>query len=131
MKKSLFAAAAAIGLMTSSALAGDPSGVWATEKNDEGSYLTVEVKACGDKMCGYIASAVGGDGKADPNYQHLGKPMVYDMVADGENKWDDGEIWDPSEDKRYSSNMELKGDLLVVEGCILFLCRGQDWTRVK
>jgi uncharacterized protein (DUF2147 family) len=57
--------------------------------------------------------------------------MVYDMVADGENKWDDGEIWDPSEDKRYSSNMELMGDLLVVEGCILFLCRGQDWTRAN
>ena len=44
---------------------------------------------------------------------------------------EDGEIWDPSEDKRYSSNMELKGDLLVVEGCILFLCRGQDWTRAN
>ncbi len=131
MKKSLFAAAAAIGLMATPALAGDPTGLWATEKNDEGAYLTVDVKPCGDKMCGYIASAVGGNGEADPNYEHLGKPMVYDMVADGENKWDDGEIWDPSEDKRYSSNMELKGDLLVVEGCILFLCRGQDWTRAN
>ena len=131
MKKTLFAATALLGLIASPALAGDPSGTWATEKNDEGSYLTVEVKACDDKMCGYITSAVDGEGKVDPDYQHLGKPMVYDMVADGENKWDDGEIWDPSEDKRYSSNMELKGDLLVVEGCILFLCRGQDWTRVN
>ncbi len=131
MKKLFFAATAMLGLIASPALAGDPSGIWATEKTDEGSYLTVEVKACGDKMCGYITSAVDGAGNSDPNYAHLGKPMVYDMEADGENKWDDGEIWDPSEDKRYSSNMELKGDLLVVEGCILFLCRGQDWTRVN
>ena len=92
MNKSLFAAAAALGLMAAPALAGDPTGLWATEKNDDGAYLTVDVKPCGDKMCGYIANAFDGAGKADPNYEHLGKPMVYDMVADGEKKCDDGEI---------------------------------------
>lgn len=131
MKKSLFAAAAALGLMTTPALAGDPSGLWATEKNDDGAYLIVEIKPCGDKTCGYIHEARGAGGAPNPDYEHLGKPMVYDMVADGENEWDDGEIWDPSEDKRYSSNMELKGDILTVEGCVLIICRGQDWTRVK
>ena len=129
MKRSLFAAATVLGMMTTPALAGDPSGLWATEKNDEGAFLIVEIKACGDKTCGYINEARGPGGAPNPDYEHLGKPMVTDMVADGENKWDDGEIWDPSEDKRYNSNMELKGDTLVVEGCVLFICRGQDWTR--
>ena len=57
--------------------------------------------------------------------------MIFDMVADGENKWDDGEIWAPDSDETYSSNMELKGDVLRVEGCVLFICRGQDWTQVN
>lgn len=131
MKRILFAAAAACGLLAAPALAGDASGNWATEKNDEGAYLVVEMKPCGDKTCGYITGAFGAGGVSDPNYQHLGKVMVSDMVPDGENMWDDGEIWDPSEDKRYNSNMELKGDVLTVKGCVLFICRGQDWTRVN
>ena len=36
------AAAAALTLISSAALA-SPLGVWATEKNDEGNYLTVEI----------------------------------------------------------------------------------------
>ena len=125
-----FAAAAAMTLFASAAAA-SPMGVWATERNDEGNYLTVEIKSCGEKLCGYIVGAHGADDATDPDYPHLGKPMVTDMVADGANKWDDGEIWDPSKDERYNSNMELKGDVLTVEGCVLFICRGQDWTRVN
>ena len=124
------AAASALALFSTSALA-SPLGVWATEPNDEGNYLTVEMKPCGDRLCGYIVGAHDGQGGMDPDYAHLGKPMVTDMVPDGENAWDDGEIWDPSKDERYNSNMELKGDILTVEGCVLFICRGQDWTRVN
>jgi uncharacterized protein (DUF2147 family) len=125
-----FAAAAALTLAAAAAQA-SPMGVWATEKNDEGNYLTVEIKACDDKLCGYIVGAHEADGTPDANYAHLGKPMVTDMVVDGENEWSDGEIWDPSVDERYDSKMELKGDVLTVKGCVLFICRGQDWTRVN
>ena len=108
------AAAAALTLAAAAAHA-SPLGVWATEKNDEGNYLTVEIKPCDDKLCGYIVGAHARSGKPDASYQHLGKPMVTDMVANGENKWEDGEIWDPSKDERYNSKMELKGDVLTVE----------------
>ena len=124
-------AAAAALILAAAAAHASPMGVWATEKNDEGNYLTVEIKPCGEKLCGYIVGAHASDGARDEAYPHLGKPMVTDMVADGANAWDDGEIWDPSKDERYNSNMELKGDILTVEGCVLFICRGQDWTRVN
>lgn len=126
----MLTAAAAFTCLSTAALA-TPLGVWATEANDAGEYLTVEVKPCGDKVCGFIVGAHGANGETDPEYANLGRQMIFDMVPDGANKWDDGEIWAPDADETYNSNMELKGDTLTVEGCVLFICRGQDWTRVN
>lgn len=49
-------------------------------------------------------------------------------VADGLNG-----IWKTAadDDGGYLSKLHLKGDVLDVEGCISFICIGQDWTRVK
>ena len=91
----------------------------------------MRVEACGDKMCGTIIDGHSADGAVSGDYPHKGKPIIWDMVAEGENVWDDGMIWAPDDDETYSSNMELKGDVLTVEGCVLFICRGQDWTRVN
>jgi uncharacterized protein (DUF2147 family) len=129
--KRIISIIAALGFSAGGALAQDVTGVWKTEANDEGSYLEVEIAPCGEALCGTIIGAKNVSGTVNETYEHLGKPMVTDMVPDGTNEWTDGEIWDPSEDKRYNSNMELKGEVLVVEGCILFFCKGQDWTRVN
>lgn len=122
---------AAVALAAAPAFAADPSGLWRTEANDEGSYLVVEVKPCGDKVCGVIVDARTSSGESRPSYEHIGRSIITGMVPDGENKWDDGEIWAPDEDKTYSSSMELKGEVLAVEGCILVFCRGQDWLRAQ
>ena len=110
---------------------GGAQGVWATEANDEGSYLHVEIKPCGDRLCGHIIDAKNAAGESNADYAHLGRQIIFDMAADGGTKWKDGEIWAPDEDKTYDSKMELKGDTLVVKGCVFFICRGQDWTRVN
>ncbi len=126
--KYLSLSAAALALFATTASA-EVAGLWKTQANDEGSYLVVEIGPCGDKTCGVIVAAKNKEGVADAAYKNLGRNIISDMVADGPNKWDDGEIWAPDEDKTYSSNMELNGDVLSVEGCVLFICRGQDWTR--
>ena len=125
------AAAAALSLVATAAYAGDPSGLWASEPNDEGNYIVVTIGPCGGKLCGVITDARTADGSSNADYQHLGRDIITGMEPDGENKWDSGEIWAPDEDKTYSSNMELQGNVLRVEGCVLFICRGQDWTRVN
>ena len=55
------------------------------------------------------------------------------MVPDGPASWDDGRIWKADEDKVYDSEMELRGDTLVVSGCVLggLICRSQTWPRVR
>ncbi|MGB0508156.1 MAG: DUF2147 domain-containing protein [Pikeienuella sp.] len=119
---------------SSAAFAGDPSGLWQTQPGESGGYLHVEVAPCaanGANVCGHIKAAIDKDGNVSPDYEHLGKQMLFDLEPDGENKWDDGEVWAPDDDKTYSANIELKGDVLVMEGCVLFFCRAQDWNKVE
>ena len=108
-------------------------GVWKTESNDEGGYLEVTVGPCeadASKVCGMISKAHNGEG-LNPDYEHLGKLMVKNMEADGDDEFSGGTIWDPSADKTYKSKMQADGDQLEVDGCIAFICSGQNWTRVE
>ena len=108
-------------------------GTWRTEAGDDGGYLEIRMGPCesdASKTCGTIARAHDAEG-VNPDYEHLGKPMVKDMRSDGAGSFSGGTIWDPQKDKTYKSKMKLNGDELEVEGCIAFLCDGQDWTRVQ
>jgi uncharacterized protein (DUF2147 family) len=106
-------------------------GVWQTEKTDDGRYLHIEVHPCADaadRVCGTIVGAFGG-----AREDSVGMPITWDMVPEGPNAWDGGRIWKPDEDKVYDSEMELRGDTLVVSGCVLggLICKSQDWPRVR
>ena len=62
----------------------------------------------------------------------IGRDIILGMQIKGNGKYAGGTIWAPDTDKTYSSKMTLEGDALVVKGCVaVFLCRGQNWTRLK
>lgn len=122
-----------LAMASSLAYAEGATGVWKTETNDAGGYLEVTVGPCesdATKTCGVITGAFSKNG-SDPGYPNLGKLMVKDMESKDGVKFSGGTIWDPEKDKVYKSKMELKGDDLDVDGCISFVCIGQDWKRVK
>ena len=116
------------------------SGVFKTNPSEEtGGYLHIEFAPCSDNKemsCGTIKTAIKKDGSKNNEYEHLGKLMVWNMESGTEGRYKGGKIWDPSENnedgskKIYNSKMELKGDILEVQGCILFFCKGQNWERV-
>lgn len=122
---------AATALGASAAQAQEVFGVWQSERTDNGRYLHIEVHACADdaaKVCGTIVGAFGG-----ASQDNIGKPIIWDMVPEGAGTWDDGRIWKADEDKVYDSEMELRGDTLLVSGCVLggLICRSQNWPRVR
>jgi len=138
MKKLLITAC--LVALAGSAYAADPAdGVWKTQKGQVksdgsgGGYLYVQIGECGAKICGTIVKAFDKEGKDDPKYEHIGKPIIKDMSPDGSGYYSGGTIWAPDEDKTYVSKMYLNGDVLTVKGCVLggLICRGQDWNRVK
>ena len=125
-------------LFCGSASAEFVSGVFLTETNDEGGYLHVEMIACesdAQRQCGIIKRAYNVNEGPSPilDYEHLGKLMVWDMEDHGDGSFSGGKIWAPDVDKTYKSKMKISedGNTLSVDGCILFICRGQDWTRVE
>ncbi len=117
--------------MAGAAGAQDISGIWQTEPGDTGGFLHVAVEPCGDQICGTINRAFNKDLSVIEDYVHAGKPIIWDMNADGAERWSGGKIWAPDRDKTYNSKMELKGDLLTVSGCVLVICRSQTWRKVQ
>ncbi len=117
-----------------SVLAGDPvTGIWQTAPGDSGGWLHVKIAPCGKKICGTIVKAFKKGGAPDPQYANLGKPIIWDMVPEGDGYYAGGKIWAPDRDKVYRSKMQLAGKRLTVKGCVMggLICRGQEWKRVQ
>ena len=127
-------------LLSSAISAGVLTGTYKTEPNDEGTYLQVKFGACSsDKKltCGTIKGSYLKNGSKNKNSKVVGQYIVWDMIDEGNGKYASGKIWDPSDPKDdgskkiYKSKMELKGTTLSVSGCILWICKAQDWSKVK
>lgn len=119
-----------------------PVGVWT---NEEGK-ARFEIYPCGDKLCGKIVSlkepTKNGKPKVDENNPEKnlqnrplqGLVFLNGFEYDGDNKWDEGTIYDPESGKTYSCYMKmLSKDKMEVKGYIGFslIGRSQAWTRVK
>ena len=62
----------------------------------------------------------------------LGLPLLQGFKPAGPEAWDGGTIYDPEGGKIYKSKFRLKGaDSLEVDGCVLFFCQSQTWTRYR
>ena len=121
-------------MMPSLASADVVSGVFQTEPGDTGGFLHVQMGPCASNAaltCGTILRAYSADNSANTAYEHLGKPIVWDMEDKGNGNFGNGKIWAPDRDKTYNSKMQLNGGNLTVEGCVAFICRGQNWQRFQ
>ena len=117
-----------------------PLGDWVTAEGNS----HVRIAPCANdaaRLCGrivWLAEPLNPEGKPKLDRNNpdvvlqtrpiLGLAIVSGMRPDGNGKWSGGEIYDPTVGKSYNSNMKLgaPGEL-VVEGCVLFLCRAQSW----
>ncbi len=121
-----------------------PLGVWTNEEKK----ATFEIYKCGDKLCGKIITlTVPNDpetGKPkldtknpDPKLRtrpRLGLVFMQGFSYDGDNKWDNGKIYDPESGKTYSCYMKMESaNTMEVKGYIGFslIGKSQTWTRVK
>lgn len=138
---------AALLLLASStaALAASAEGEWVTE----GDKARVKIAPCagnGQELCGtitwsYRPPEAPADGplldinNGDPALRSrpiVGLPLLQGFRPDGDDAWDGGTIYDPEGGKTYKSKFRLKGqDTLEVDGCVLFICESQTWTRYQ
>jgi uncharacterized protein (DUF2147 family) len=117
-------------MMTTPAFADPVLGLYKTQPGDNGNFGHVELYQCENAICGVIRKAFDGSGTEIPS-DNIGRRMIWDMQAQGDGSYGKGKIWAPDRDKTYSSKMQLSGSSLKVSGCVLGICRAQNWTRVK
>jgi uncharacterized protein (DUF2147 family) len=131
MRQILLSVVFGLGLAGAAAAADPVFGTWKTEKDDNGNFGHIRVEACGTKVCGTLIKSFDASG-AEMQSPNVGKKIVWDMVAQGDGAYGDGKVWSPDRDKTYNSKMQLSGDKLAVEGCVLMICRnGGTWQRVN
>jgi uncharacterized protein (DUF2147 family) len=136
--------ASALGGTASAQPAPSPQGDWQTE----GGWATVRIAACPgqpDRLCGRIValkeptfkngSPKRDTANSDPKLRSrpvLGMPFITGFKAAGPGRWNGGKIYNPGDGKTYNSRMALNADgSLKVNGCVLVICQGQTWTRVR
>ncbi len=128
--KRIFSMAALAAVLAGPAAADPILGMYQTQPGDTGSFAHVEIYQCEANICGVIRKAFDGSGKQIKS-ENVGKRMIWDMRAQGGGNYGKGKIWAPDRDKTYSSKMELSGSKLKVSGCVLGICRAQNWRRVN
>jgi len=119
----------ALAFLATPALANEPYGVWQTKTDKTGAYLHVQVAPCGGnkaKLCGVVAQTF-----KTPHTEIKGRKIFWDLEKVSENEWGNGRVWDAETDKEYAGKVILGKTKLRVEGCVGFLCDGQNWSRVK
>jgi uncharacterized protein (DUF2147 family) len=122
--------------------ADDILGVWLTTGKEPAK---IEIYKSGQKYYGKIIWLLNplsnGKSKVDANnpvknkrhQQIIGLIILSDFEFD-DNKWDDGEIYDPESGKTYSCHLTLKDkNTLKVRGYIgvSLLGRTETWTKVN
>jgi uncharacterized protein (DUF2147 family) len=122
---------AALWLLATPAWATDPAsptGEWWTP----GFGARVRIEPCGDALCGRIvwvwdeAPAPAAD--AAPL---VGREVITRMRADGVQRWSGGRLFNPEDGREYRGSLQLTSpSRLVLEGCVLVVCRQQVWRRV-
>lgn len=120
-----------------------PIGTWLNP-----DQATGQVYACGDKLCAKILTLPApndpktGKPRTDsnnPNAQLRRRPLqglvfMQDLQPAGENKWDEGKIYDPKSGKTYACALRMvTSKTLEMKGYVGFslLSRSQTWTRVN
>ena len=122
---------ALVGMVLAAPALADPVlGTYKTQPGDTGAYAHVEIYQCEVEICGVIRKAFNAAGDQIES-DTVGKRMIWGMRPQGEGAYAKGKIWAPDRDKTYNSKMQLSGSTLKVSGCVLGICRGQDWVRVK
>lgn len=100
----------------------DPSGVWLDDKGRG----AVEIKPCGNSLCGYVVWV-----KEANDNRGCGKQILGDVSQAG-NVWGNGWIYSPEKKKRYNVELKmLKDDQLRVKGYAgtKFFSKTMIWTK--
>jgi len=141
MRSLSFLFGCAVVLTAGPGLAADaPLGEWLVKDG----YAQVRVDNCGGAIWGVISWEAKPGGRDNENPDPalrgrpvLGMPILLDMKEKTVSNWGTkeqrwvGHVYNSENGKMYDANIKLQSpNVMRMEGCLAFICMGQDWTRV-
>ena len=96
-----------------------------------GFNARVRIEPCGEAVCGRIVWLWDETPKdiADKN-PLVGRQVIERMQAAEPGFWRSGRLYNPEDGRDYKGSLHLQSpNRLVVDGCVLFICRTQVWRR--
>ena len=104
-----------------------PVGDWWTP----GFNARVRIAPCGDVLCGHIVWLWDETPKDIVDKSPLvGRKIVEGMRPDSAVRWSGGRLYNPEDGRDYKGSLTMTAaSSLVVDGCVLFICKSQVWRR--
>lgn len=105
-----------------------PFGEWWTP----GFNARVRLEPCADAVCGRIVW-MWDESPKDIAVKNalVGRTVVEGMRTVASGRWSGGRLYNPEDGRNYKGSLELQTPTrLVVDGCVLFICKMQIWRRV-
>jgi Delta7-sterol 5-desaturase len=104
-----------------------PFGDWWTP----GFGARVRVEPCGADICGRIVWVWDAAPDIADKSPLVGRKVVDGMRPLATGRWNGGRLYNPEDGRHYQGSMHLRSaENLVVEGCVLMICKKQVWRRV-
>ena len=124
-----------LAILTPAAAIAGPAGKW---RVGDGT-AHVQIRPCGEALCGSIVWAADGGGLDENNpdpaqrgRKLIGLPILH-LQKNGDNLWA-GSVYNAQNGQNYSAKLTMIGDsTLTLEGCVLGtnLCGAENWARTK
>jgi len=127
-------------MLTASAALADPRGLWLAQDGAK-----VRITACGAGFCATIAApksrldpetGSAWTDKHNPEATLRGRPLVGVVVIDartpdGPARWS-GRLYNVDTGNSYTGRLlEIDGNTIRIEGCVLGICGGQNLSRLQ
>lgn len=91
----------------------------------------VRIEPCGDAVCGRIVWAWDTAPDIADKSPLVGRQVVELMRPQAGGRWGGGRLYNPEDGRHYQGSLHLRSaENLLVEGCVLMICRKQVWRRV-
>jgi uncharacterized protein (DUF2147 family) len=91
----------------------------------------VRIEPCGDAVCGRVVWVWDMAPDIVDKAPLIGRQVVEGMRLQSNGRWSGGRLYNPEDGRHYQGTLQLRSaENLLVEGCVLVLCRKQVWRRV-
>ena len=101
--------------------------------NPEGQTIVLDLAPCASgtaDLCGEVVRAEANG--SDASLPMPGDRIISGMTPEGAGRYSDGRIYVATLDRELRASMELSSDgaEMLMEGCMLFVCRELSMSRV-